>query len=468
MRSRHLAAVGLALVAACLGGETDRPLGRRCTADAECEGLLCQYGRCRGECAFDRDCHEGGVCVASTSDPSLRVCTLSDEAGCIEENACEAPLVCDMTDSVCRDGCHEENSPCEPPRICRDGVCIEDCAEAETCNGFDDDCDGDIDEEEGGPLCETGVACESGRCGSPGELAWDAVFLGPGPTLALDVDFAPDGSVVVVGDCVDSIDLGEGPEPCSGERDGFVVALDAEGSHLWHHVITGPGEVRATGVAVDSQGQVVISGHFDGTADLAGTTLTDDGGERDVFVAAFTPAGDFLWHEILASSGNDYASDVDVGPEDEIIVVGYGHAALRTPDEILLWAAQSDAFAVRFSAEGDYLDGLSLTGDGADQARAVTATADGGYIVAGWFSADLTIGTSTIRNLGSSGTDGFAVTVGALGTPRTTFQVGLRITRWRAQRLWRLRGRRRRHRRVPHLGRRRGRLRNGVSRRGEP
>ena len=116
---RPLAVLVPMLAVACLEGGTGRPLGQRCEGDGDCpDPLRCAYGRCRSPCTFDRDCPEGTRCVGVPGDPSTRVCTLADEAGC----NCPPGLDCDDDTGLCRERCS-----CSSPWSCADPLCVEVC-----------------------------------------------------------------------------------------------------------------------------------------------------------------------------------------------------------------------------------------------------------------------------------------------------------------------------------------------------
>jgi formylglycine-generating enzyme required for sulfatase activity len=115
----------LTALVGCLAKDSGRPVGEQCSGDGECRsGLHCQYGRCRQACTFDRDCGAGAVCVPSVNNPSIYVCTLSDEGG---GSACPEGLADDGT-GMCRRPCEpdgpEPNSVCGPAQRCDQGWCV--------------------------------------------------------------------------------------------------------------------------------------------------------------------------------------------------------------------------------------------------------------------------------------------------------------------------------------------------------
>ena len=54
-------------------------------------------------------------------------------------------------------------------------------------------------------------------------------------------------------------------------------------------------------MAVDLDGNVVITGQFSGTANFGGATLTGTGSTGDVFVVKYDPDGEVLWAKSSSS-----------------------------------------------------------------------------------------------------------------------------------------------------------------------
>ena len=128
-------------------------LCRPCRADEECrpqggslpeEGYQCiEYGSdgwfCGVSCQQDVDCPSGFRCVTTQSDEGTRHCVIREGANC----------PCPESFKGVFTTCHVANvhGTCYGERTC-DSECSASSPQAESCNGIDDDCDGLTDEGE--------------------------------------------------------------------------------------------------------------------------------------------------------------------------------------------------------------------------------------------------------------------------------------------------------------------------------
>lgn len=130
-----------------------------------------------------------------------------------------------------------------------------------------------------------------------GELdpTWHTDYFG-----ALATDAASD--VLVTGALVGTVDFGGGALTSAGGNDVFVVKLDQTGDHQWSARFGDAGaNQRGQAIATDFQGNVFVSGIFDGSIDFGTGALTlphcpseawcDDAG----FVVKLDPNGAALW-----------------------------------------------------------------------------------------------------------------------------------------------------------------------------
>ncbi|MGK3967698.1 hypothetical protein WMF38_26435 [Sorangium sp. So ce118] len=65
-------------------------------------------------------------------------------------------------------------------------------------------------------------------------------------------------------------DFGDGPLLNGGAQDAFVVKYGPSGEIRWTRTLSGPGDQRAHGVAVDAAGNVLVTGRLGGSASFPG------------------------------------------------------------------------------------------------------------------------------------------------------------------------------------------------------
>ncbi|MBN2573080.1 MAG: hypothetical protein JXP73_00815, partial [Deltaproteobacteria bacterium] len=99
-----LAALPVALAAACGSGDKKLELGGSCTLNSDCKDpLVCKLGGCHQACMQSRDCPTGERCVKVDG---MGVCQQQTESACVYGGpaTCKTPLVC-AADNVCRNSC---------------------------------------------------------------------------------------------------------------------------------------------------------------------------------------------------------------------------------------------------------------------------------------------------------------------------------------------------------------------------
>lgn len=326
-------------------------------------------------------------------------------------------------------------------------------------NAVDDDCDGEVDEAEGGeahrdPAAGAGCGCEPGAveacpyggppgtagvgvcrvgqrtCGSDGrwgpcvgevtprpedcatpadedcnggrdcgEVRSGSLLGGAGPQRARAFAAGSGGLAIVGGEFDGGLDLGAGWIASGAEQDVFVARIEADGTVAWVRRLVDEGHGRLRALAADPEGEVVLTGDFQGVIGAAGLTASAPRG----FVIKLDARGGVRWGATLDGEPRDIA----ISAAGEVVVA----SSLPEP------AGGSDVSLARFSAGGLPLWTQVLGGPGVQEPTGVAMDARGRVIVTGSFEGELRLGEDAPPLPSAGMTDVFVATLDAHGAP---------------------------------------------------
>jgi hypothetical protein len=192
------------------------------------------------------------------------------------------------------------------------------------------------------------------------------------------------------------------PEPPAGGVDGFIVALDAGGNYLWGRRLGTDGEDGATDVAVGVDGNIVVVGYAQGDLDFGSGPEPAHGG-FDAFVVKLTGGGATMWTRRFGGGFDDIARAVDVNPynEDHIAVTGEYGDKIDFDGTIHVSAGGQDAFAVRLKATGGRFWSASYGGPSHDRGHGIALSPNGYPAITGEYRKDAVVGWPLVWHGGS-------------------------------------------------------------------
>jgi hypothetical protein len=220
-----------------------------------------------------------------------------------------------------------------------------------------------------------------------------------GKAVAVDVA----GNVVITGDVAGVVDFGGGALTSAGATDVFVASLDKDGNHFWSKLAGDAAAQTAGGVAVDSVGNVVVTGSAAGKINFGGGALTS-AGSTDVFVAKLTQAGTHLWSKVLGGTGADSGRDVAIDRFGGVVIVGDFNASINFGGTALTSAGGTDVFVAKLDPMGAHAWSHRY-GDASAQTAGGVAVDDSGVLVAGTLAGSANFGLGNITSAG--GNDAF-------------------------------------------------------------
>ncbi len=242
-----------------------------------------------------------------------------------------------------------------------------------------------------------------------------------GTSIGNGIAVAADGNVYVIGSFQGTADFDASAAvstlTCAGSTDVFLVKLTSAGGFGWVRGIGGSSEDYGTAVAVTADGNVAITGGFQGTVDFDPGTATynlDSAGYRRLFVAEFESDGDFAWADGFGGTGWDLATGIAVDAAGNVYATGgfWGAADFNpgTATYTLTSAGQKDAFLLKLDTNGNFAwVQRTAGGTGDDCGYGVAIATNGAIYTTGYFNgtADFDPTSSTYSLTSAGGQDAF-------------------------------------------------------------
>ena len=161
-----------------------------------------------------------------------------------------------------------------------------------------------------------------------------------------------------------------------GQTDLWVINLDASGNLIWQKAIGGS----------DYDVDAVITTTTDGGFFVGGTSSSNDGdltgnhGGSDYVAVKLDASGNIVWQKAFGGSGNDFLKAMAPTSDGGVVVTGY---TLSNDGDVIGYHGNGDFFTLKLDANGEIVWKKTMGSSNSDQAFAIAATADGGFVVGG-------------------------------------------------------------------------------------
>ena len=155
-------------------------------------------------------------------------------------------------------------------------------------------------------------------------------------------------NVVITGSYSGSEDFGAGMLASYGGYDMFLARFSSTGSHLWSKVFGSANDDFGHGLALDSNGNILVTGSFVSSINFGAGAITGKGG-YDVFVAKFTSAGANVWSKDFGNTNIDEGRSIAVDASGNAVVTGRFFISVDFGNGIPLSDGQCDMFLLKLA-----------------------------------------------------------------------------------------------------------------------
>jgi hypothetical protein len=256
------------------------------------------------------------------------------------------------------------------------------------------------------------------------DSGWAIAAGGLYPDHAQGIAVDDKGSVYVTGYFRDTVAFGATSLTSHGWSDIFVAKIDAAtGNVVWASSAGGPDEDQGSAIAIDSSGNVYVTGFFSKAAQFESKTIQSSG-LLDIFVAKYSPAGKLLWVIPAGGMDSDRGHGITVDGKGDVLLSGTFRVKASFGAITLTTAAGYEAFAAKISADGAFGWAVCPSGEGFDDGQRIAVNAAGDAYVVGSFIGKTTFGASQLVGSSPGYADVLLFKVSSAGVPLWAVSAG--------------------------------------------
>lgn len=215
---------------------------------------------------------------------------------------------------------------------------------------------------------------------SESELQWNKTYGGTADDRGKDIVQTNDGGYAILGSSYSNDHDVSGN---AGQEDYWLAKLDALGTISWQKSFGYSGTDSGISVIQTSDNGYLISGVLDVTASNGEGNTSKNSNKHaggDYWVLKLSASGDLQWSKFFGGLFTDTPEGIVETENNEYIIAGRSDSA---DTDISNNKGSYDFWVIRISNTGSLIWEKSFGGEEIDEARAITKSGDGNYIIAG-------------------------------------------------------------------------------------
>ncbi|WP_437673478.1 hypothetical protein [Sorangium sp. So ce131] len=228
------------------------------------------------------------------------------------------------------------------------------------------------------------------------------------------------GNIVIAGYFSGALFCSAPPAPVcptsAGGTDIFVRKYDPRGAVLWTRIYGDNTNQFATGVAVDAEGNVLLTGRYNGTLSLGSRQVRNSGLGPNLFIAKLDSGGNSVWLSDYGDTSSQQGTGIAAAPSGAVVVTGTYTGSLNFgPAGTLPANDVQTAFVVSLASDGTPVWARWFAGDGAQESASIAVDAEDNVVVTGSAQGVVDLGSGPMPSGG--GFDAFITKLDPEGEP---------------------------------------------------
>jgi len=220
------------------------------------------------------------------------------------------------------------------------------------------------------------------------------------------------GNIYITGYFYETVDFGGGNVTSAGSADIFVLKLNSSGTFQWVNTYGGSAFDVGEDITVDSSGNSYITGYFEGTVDFGGGNVTS-AGAADIFILKLNSSGTFQWVNTYGGTSTDVGQGIAVDSSGNSYITGSFQGTVDFGSGDITPSGFDDIFVLKVNPSGTFQWVSTFGGTSIDVGEDITVDSSGNSYITGWFRETVDFGGGNVTSAG--GADIFVLKLNSSG-----------------------------------------------------
>lgn len=209
------------------------------------------------------------------------------------------------------------------------------------------------------------------------------------------------GNIVLTGYFEGSVDFGDGPLNSAGGYDIFVAKFDSQLTHRTSKHFGDAAQQTGYSIAVDGADNIVLSGYFSGTVDFGGGPLAS-AGANDIFVAKFDKDLTYLQSRRFGGTDEQRAYGIAVDGDGNVVLTGIFKGSVnfdKKPAEELTSAGDYDIFVAKLDENLNHVASKRFGALDSQECYGLAIDGSGNVLLTGSFEGSFDFGADVLTSM---------------------------------------------------------------------
>ena len=200
-----------------------------------------------------------------------------------------------------------------------------------------------------------------------------------------------DGGIYVTGVFSGEAFFGNDTINSIGVKDIFIAKYNNFNDMLWIRQIKGPDVnnlLYSRIIGFDNANNVYLAGYFYDEIAIGNKVYNSRGG-TDIFIAKYSPSGNYIWSEHEGSSKYEGVVSGSVDNSGNIAISGFFYDFTFIGNNLIFGEGNRDAFIAKYNNMGHFKWVKTFGGKAADYVSQMTTGKDNSIYLSGYFSSSI-------------------------------------------------------------------------------